>query len=148
MNALTPWSGVMALKREMDRLFDRDWRGWEPEFPEWPVLGQWVPKVDVADTPAALIVKAEIPGIEPTEIGLTLEEQLLTIKGEKKQEKETKEDRFYRSERSYGAFARTIRLPAPIDASRVTATFKHGLLTVTLPKGAPAKGTTIPIKTE
>jgi HSP20 family protein len=145
MNALTPWAGVTALRKEMDRLLERFW---EPDFAEWPTLGQWAPKVDIADTKTALVVKAEIPGIEPAEIGLTLEDQLLTIKGEKKQEKETKDEQYYRMERSYGAFARTIRLPAPVDASRVTATFKHGVLTVTLPKGAVAKGTAIPIKTE
>ncbi|MBI4013335.1 MAG: Hsp20/alpha crystallin family protein [Candidatus Rokubacteria bacterium] len=143
MNALTPWMGMTALRKEMDRLFERFW---ETDFPEWPALGEWSPKLDVADTKEALVVTAEIPGIEPGEIGLTLQDQVLTIKGEKKHEKEEKEEQHYRMERSYGAFARTIRLPVPVDASRVTATFKNGLLTVTLPKGAVAKGTTIPIK--
>ncbi len=143
MKGLTPWTGMTALKKEMDRLFERFW---ETDFPEWPALGEWAPKLDVADTKEALVVTAEIPGIEPGEIELTLQDQVLAIKGEKKHEKEEKEEQYYRMERSYGAFARTIRLPVPVDASRVTATFKNGLLTVTLPKGAAAKGTTIPIK--
>ncbi len=145
MQGLTPWTGMTALRKEMDRLFERFW---ETDFPEWPALGEWAPKLDVTDTKEALVVKAEIPGIEPGEIELTLQDQVLTIKGEKKQEKEEKEEQYYRMERVYGAFARTIRLPVPVDASRVTATFKNGLLTVKLPKGAAAKGTSIPIKAE
>lgn len=145
MRALTPWTGFTTFKREMDRLFDRFG---ELEFPELPFATEWSPTLDVSETKDALVIKAEIPGIEPKEIELTLQDQLLTIKGEKKQEKEEKEEQYYRMERAYGAYARTIRLPVPVDASRVTATFKNGLLTVTLPKGAAAKGTTIPIKAE
>ena len=74
--------------------------------------------------------------------------RLLTIKGEKKQEKEEKEERYHRVERVYGAFTRTVRLPVAVDASKVTAICKNGLLTVTLPKTPAAKGTMIPIKGE
>jgi HSP20 family protein len=145
MKALTPWTGMTNLKQEMDRLFERFW---DDDFREWPALAEWKPKLDVADTKEALVVKAETPGIDPKEIELTLRDQILTIKGEKKQEKEEKEEQYYRLERGYGAFARMIRLPAPVDASKVTATFKNGLLTVKLPKGAAAMGTTIPVKAE
>ena len=145
MNALTPWSGMPALKKEMDRLFDRFWEG---DVPAWPTFGEWAPKLDVADTKDALVVKAEVPGIDPKEIEVTLQDQVLTIKGEKKEEKEEKDERHYRAERSYGAFARTIRLPLPVEAGKVSASFKHGVLTVKLPKGAAAKGTAIPIKAE
>jgi HSP20 family protein len=145
MGALTPWTGMGAFRKEMDRLLDRFWEG---EMPEWPALGAWAPRLDVADTKDALVVKAEIPGIEPKEIELTLQDQVLTIKGEKRQEKEEKEEQYYRMERSYGAFARSIRLPVAVDAGKVTATFKNGVLTVKLPKGAAAKGTTIPVKGE
>jgi HSP20 family protein len=148
MKALTPWTGMTRFRNEMDRLFERFW---EPDFPEWRAvgpLGEWSPTLDLADTKDALVVKAEIPGIDPKEIGLSFHDQTLTIKGEKKHEKEEKDEQYYRVERSYGAFARSIRLPVPVDASKVTATFKNGVLTVTLPKGAAAKGTTIPIKAE
>ena len=145
MKALTPWTGMTALRKEMDRLCDRFW---ESEFPEWPSFGEWTPKLDVADTKDALMVKAEVPGIDPNEIEVTVHDQVLTIKGEKKEEKEEKDEHRYRAERSYGAFARAIRLPAPVEAGKATATFKHGVLTVKLPKGAAAKGTTIPVKAE
>ena len=71
---------------------------------------------------------------------------MLTIKGEKKQEKESKDEHYYRMERSHGAFARTLRLPAAVDGSKVTAGFKNGVLTVTLPKAPGANGTQIPVK--
>jgi HSP20 family protein len=145
MKALTPWTGVTALRKEMDRLFDRFW---ETDWPAWPALGDWMPKVDVADTKDAFMVTAEIPGIDPKDITLTLDGDALTIKGEKKHEKEEKEGTYFRMERAYGAFARTMPLPAPVEAGKVTATFKNGILTVKLPKGAAAKGTLIPIKAE
>ena len=132
------------MKKEMDRLFDRFWEG---EIPQLPSMGEWAPALDVSETKDAVMVKAEVPGMDPKEIQLSLEDQLLTLKGEKKQEKEEKDEHYYRSERSYGAFMRTVRLPATVDGSKVTATFKNGLLKVTLPKAA-AKGTTIPIKAE
>jgi len=145
MKALTPWTGMIALRKEMDSLFDRVWEG---DFPDWPSFGEWSPKLDVADTKDALVVKAEVPGIDPKEIEVTLQDQTLTIKGEKKEEKEEKAEHRYRAERSYGAFVRAIRLPVPVEAAKVTAAFKHGVLTVKLPKGAGAKGTAIPIKAE
>ncbi len=145
MKALTPWTGLTSFKTEMDRLFERFW---ERDFPEWPALGEWSPKLDLADTKDAIVVKAEVPGIDPKEIGLSFHDQTLTIKGEKKHEKEETDEQYYRVERSYGAFARSIRLPVPVDAGHVTATFKNGVLTVKLPKGAAARGTTIPIKAE
>jgi HSP20 family protein len=84
--------------------------------------------------------------MDANDIQLSLHDQVLTLKGEKKQEKEETDEHYYRTERTYGAFARPVRLPASVDGSRVAATFKNGLLTVTLPKALAAKGTTIPIK--
>ncbi|HEX5816483.1 MAG TPA: Hsp20/alpha crystallin family protein, partial [Methylomirabilota bacterium] len=99
-----------------------------------------------SETKEAVLVKAELPGVEPNEISLSLQGDLLMLKGEKSQEKEEKDEQFHRVERSYGAFLRAVRLPTSVDASKVTAGFKNGVLTVTLPKSATAKGTTIPIK--
>jgi HSP20 family protein len=142
MKALTPWTGMQALKQEMERLFDRF------DLPDWPSFGDWSPKLDVAETKDALVVKAEVPGIDPKEVELTLQGDVLAIKGEKKREKEEKDEHRYRVECSYGAFTRAVRLPVAVDAAKVTATFKNGVLTVKLPKGAGAKGTAIPIKAE
>jgi HSP20 family protein len=140
MNALTPWAG---MRRELERFFDRLP---EPMFEAFEPTGDWTPKVDVSETKDAVMVKAEIPGVEPADIAVSLQGDLLTLKGEKTLEKEEKDEEFHRMERRYGAFLRTVRLPAMVDATQVTAAFKSGVLTVTLPKSATAKGTMIPIK--
>ena len=146
MKALVPWTGLTTLQKEIDRLFERFW---EPRWDEFPALaGEWTPSLDLSETKDALVVKAEIPGIDPKEIEVSLQDQVLTIKGEKRQEKEEKDEHYFRMERSYGGFVRSIRLPVPVDGSKVSATFKNGLLTVKLPKTPAARGTTIPVKAE
>ena len=143
MNALTPWTGFGTLRQEMDRLFDRFF---EPKMEELSALAGWAPKVDVSETRDALVVKAETAGVDSKDIQVSLQGDLLTIKGEKRQEKEEKDEHYHRMERSYGSFARSIRLPVAVDAGKVDASFKNGLLTITLPKTPAAKGTTVPIK--
>jgi HSP20 family protein len=146
MKALTPWTGLTSLQKEMNRLFERFF---EPAWDELPSLAaEWAPALEVSETKEALVVKAEIPGIDPKEIQVSLQDQVLTIKGEKRHEKEEKDEHYYRMERAYGAFARSVRLPVAVDGEKVKAAFKNGLLTVTLPKTPAAKGTTIPIKEE
>ncbi len=146
MANLMPWAGAASLKKEMDRLFERFF---EPQWSEFPVaLGEWTPRLDLSETRDAFVVKVEVPGMDPKDIQVSLQENLLTIKGEKKQEREEKDERHHRIERSYGAFARTVWLPVAVDGGKVDAKFKNGLLTITLPKAPGAKGTTIPVKAE
>ena len=150
MRALKPWTGMTAFRQEMDRLFDRFM---EPRWDEFAALGEstfgeWAPSLDLSETKEDLLVKAEVPGMDPKDIEISLQEDLLTIKGEKKQEKEEKDERHHRVERTYGAFTRSVRLPVRVDGSKVKATFKQGLLTITLPKTAAAKGVPIPLKAE
>jgi HSP20 family protein len=142
---LMPWTGMAGVKSEMDRLFDRFA---ELRWNELPALGDWAPSMDVSETKESLVCKVEVPGMEQKDIQISLQENLLTIKGEKRQEKEEKDEHFHRIERSYGAFTRSLRLPVAVDAGKVTATVKSGVLTVTLPKTPAAKGTTIPVKAE
>jgi HSP20 family protein len=132
-----------VLRGEMDRVFDRFF---EPRWEEFEPAGQWAPKVDVSETKDAVVVKAEIPGVEQKDISVSLQDQVLTIKGEKHQEKEEKDETYHRVERSWGAFARAFRMPAAVAGDKVTASFKDGTLTITLPKVPEAKGTTIPVK--
>ena len=134
MRGLMPWAGTGNQRPEMDRLFDR--------------LGEWTPSMDISETKDSLVAKIEVPGLEQEDIQISLQENQLTIKGERKKETGEKEERYHRMERMYGSFIRSIRLPVAVDASKVTASFKNGLLTVTLPKTPTAKGTTIPIKVE
>ena len=143
MRALMPWTGMTSLRREMDRLFDRFL---EPARSEMPTLGEWEPTVDVSENKDAVIVKAELPGVEQKDIAVSLQDGVLTIKGEKVAEKEEKDKRYHRVERSYGAFVRSMRLPAAVEIATVRATFKDGVVTITLPKAPEAKGTTIPVK--
>jgi HSP20 family protein len=142
---LMPWMGFGSVKSEMDRLFDRLVA---TKWDDFPTLGEWCPSMDISETKDSLVVKLEVPGMDQKDIRISLQENLLTITGEKTQEKDEKEERYHRVERSYGAFTRGVRLPVGVDGSKVMATFKNGLLTVTLPKTPAAKGTTIPIKSE
>jgi HSP20 family protein len=128
----------------MELLFDRFF---EPDNGESFAMGEWTPKLDLTENKDALIVKVEVPAIEPKEIQVSLLESVLTVKGEKKEEKEDKDEKYYRVERTYGSFSRSVRLPVPVDEGKVSATFKNGLLTVTLPKTPAARSTAIPIKT-
>jgi HSP20 family protein len=143
MRALSPETGLTTFRKEMDRLLDRLWDG-----DEIPAGVAWSPKVDFTETKETITVKAEIPGIEPKDVQLMLENGVLTLRGEKRQETEQKDERFYRMERSYGSFARSLRLPANVDATKATAMFKHGVLTIVLPKTAEARGKAIPITSE
>ena len=150
MRILAPWAG--DLRREMERFLDRYA---EPAWEPFATMtgGAWAPMLDVAETKDAMIVKAELPGVETKDIGIELTGDLLTLKGEKEkktEEKKTeeKEERYHRVERTYGAFLRSVRLPMAVDGSNVTATFKNGVLVVTLPKTPAAKGTMIPVKAE
>jgi HSP20 family protein len=144
MRTLAPWGG--NLRREMDRLFDRFAEPiWEPFE---TMAGDWVPKLDVSETKDAMVVGAEMPGVDPKEIEIALMGDVLTLKGEKEKETVEKEERYHRVERTYGAFLRSVPLPMAVDGSKVTATFKNGVLVVTLPKTPASKGTMVPVKAE
>jgi HSP20 family protein len=143
MRALAPWRGTGGLRGEMERVFDRFL---EPRWEELEAIDAWAPKVDFSETKDGFMVKAEIPGVEQKDVSVSLENQMLTIKGEKHKEKEEKDEKHHRVERSWGAFLRTIALPAGVDTEKVNATFKDGVLMIKLPKTPEAKGTTIPVK--
>ena len=139
MRGLMPWAGIESLQREMDRLLDRiaKVKGTEP-----PAPGHWVPSLDLAEAGDCLIATVEVPGLERRDIEIALQDDLLTIKGEKRREPEA---RYHHAERACGPFVRSLRLPVAVDAARVTATVKNGLLTVTLPKTCAGPGAKIPI---
>jgi HSP20 family protein len=139
-----------SLRREMDRLFDDfEWGSWRSPFRRAlfdvePFLrGEvaWgkVPAVDVADTATGYEIAAELPGLDEKNIEVKLSEGTLTIRGEKKEEKEEKKKDYYLSERHYGSFQRSFSVPDGVDAEKIEAKFKNGVLTVTLPKTAEAQ---------
>ena len=107
---------------------------------------EWAPAFDVSETEKELIVKAEVPGMDKKDIHINLSEGLLTIKGEKKQEKKDEKENYHCVERRYGTFSRTMRLPFEVEAAKVNATYNDGVLKLTLPKAEPAKAKEIEIK--
>jgi HSP20 family protein len=132
---------LLSFQDEMNRLFDQFFGGWGlapfREFPEqWDAFS---PRVDVVEGDKEVTVSAELPGMDEKEIDVSLSHGVLTISGEKREEKEDKGKNYYRMERSYGSFQRSVPLPSEVDEDKAEATFKKGVLTITLPKAAAAR---------
>jgi HSP20 family protein len=136
-------SPFRELAREMHEAFG-------PFFPAWSEerVSTWMPAVDMVDEKDEIVVKADLPGLDQKDIEVTVQDGTLTIRGERKEEKEEKKEGYYYSERSYGAFVRSLPLPRGVDADKVKATFKKGVLEVHLPKAKEAKGKTVEVKAE
>ncbi len=133
--------GFGSLQREMDRLF-------EDFFRRSGLPMRWGPAVDVVETSDNVIVKVELPGVDPKGVDIAVTGENLTIKGEKREEKEVKGKNFYRVERAYGSFCRTVALPAAVEADKAKADYKDGVLEIKLPKSEKGKAKRIPIKTD
>lgn len=154
--SVTPWRPFMDLtrwERDMERMFDdflgRRMRPWWPERWSLPaVLEISSPTVDLYEDKDDIVVKAELPGMDKDNIEVNLTDHTLTIKGEKKKEGEVKEENYYKSERSYGSFVRTLELPKEVHADKVKASFKNGVLEVRLPKTEEAKTKEIKVKVD
>jgi HSP20 family protein len=144
MSSLIPWRGEMdRLRNEMERLYDRffDLR----PFHRFTEEGEWMPSVDVSETAKEIIVNAEVPGVEAKDIDVSLNGNVLTIKGERNREHEENEENFHRIERSYGSFYRSLQLPSEVDGDRIKATYKKGVLRISLPKTKKEAGKKIEI---
>ncbi|MFQ5687569.1 MAG: Hsp20/alpha crystallin family protein [Candidatus Scalindua sp.] len=124
------------MNRMLENFWDKNFSG----------MG-WSPDVDIAETDKDIIIKAEIPGVDPKDIDISIMDNTLTIKGEKKEEKEDKGKSYHRVERSYGSFTRRIPLPAHVKTDEVEAKDHHGILEITLPKMEKAKAKKITVKT-
>jgi HSP20 family protein len=131
-----------ALRREMNDLFE----GLFPSVSNGGGEDVFMPRVDVKETDGEIRVSAELPGIDEKDVELSVDGDVLTIKGEKKAEKEEKGEEYYRLERSYGSFRRRVTLPCPVDVEKATATSAKGVLNIVLPKAAPSKKKTISVK--
>ena len=134
---LTPFKEFERMRRDMDRLWDSFLEGGPRRRSE--ERGEWLPSLDVSETKNELVVKAEVPGMDPKDIDISLSDGVLTIKGEKKQEKEEKEADYHLIERSYGAFTRSIQLPKEVQGDKINASYKDGILRITLPTSEEAK---------
>jgi HSP20 family protein len=133
------WFPLTSFRREMDKLFDDFFTG----FPRtgWMTVAEdrLSPNIDVTETDREVTVTAELPGLEEKDIEVSISDNTLTLKGEKKSEKEEKGKSFHRSERSYGAFQRVIPLPVEVQEDKVEADFSKGVLTIRLPKSPAAQ---------
>ena len=124
--------GLTQMRREMDRIFDRFSEAWP--FRAFAETGRWMPSVDVSETEKEVMVRAELPGMEPKEIDISLTGNVITIKGERKHEREEKKENFHLVERSSGSFSRSIQLPTEVMADKIQATYKDGILSISMPK--------------
>jgi len=134
---LKPWRSFEELHREMDKLFE-DLLG-RPARREAIEQRLWAPAVDVFDKKDKIVVRAELPGVEKKDVKVTVEGDVLTIRGERKVEEKVKDEEYYACELCYGAFSRSIYLPAKVDPGKIKAEFKNGILEVTVPKAKEAK---------
>ena len=147
MANLVRWDPFRDLV-DMDRLMDRVLRGGDVRRRSQALeQGVKTPALDVYDKKDKIVVKAELPGMDPKDIEITLHDNVLTMRGERKQEKEQKEENYHRVERSYGSFVRSFRLPADVESEKVDAAYKDGILTVKLKKSAKGAAKKIEIKT-
>jgi len=139
-----PFGELNTLRRDLDSM-------WNRFFPETPFFErytthEWLPTIDLTETKDKLLIKAELPGLDAKDVDLSITGDILTIKGEKKGEEETKDEHHYFVERYCGTFQRQIRLPAYVKTDKVDAKFDKGILTITLPKTEEAKKKAIKIK--
>jgi len=138
---VSPWREMERLRREMNRLFS-----------EWPRSSQWTaapsyPAMNAWTNDNSAIVTAELPGVRPEDIDITVEEDMLTLRGSRQPEEVGEGVTFHRRERRFGSFTRTFRLPFDVDADKVEARFQNGVLSITLPRAEADKPKKIAVKT-
>ena len=141
-----PFRDMMSLRDAMDRLFEESF---VRPFGGWPLLsgGPQSLALDMVETDESLVVEASLPGISPDEVDISVVGNILTIKGEHEEKKEEKEEgKYHFLERRYGAFQRTVTLPADVSADKADASFQNGVLKLTLPKVEEAKPKRIEVK--
>lgn len=139
-----PFRDLLTTQDRFNRLFNQTFSQVFGE--EDARVGTWSPAVDIYETDQNLVMKADLPGVDPKDVELRVENNTLFLKGQRKFENEVKEENYHRIERSYGAFTRTFTLPGTISADKVTAEYKDGMLTLTMPKREEAKPKTIKIQ--
>lgn len=141
-----PFDAFIGAQEDLNRCFRRSWL--RPTGETLAEGGEWAPAIDIYETGDAFVLEAELPGMDPDDIEVSVEDGVLSIRGERRQEREVKEENYHRVERAYGAFQRSVRLPLDIDADGVKAAYDNGVLKATVPKKEPKKPKSIPIEIE
>jgi len=142
-----PFEGMSDIQERINRLFDETF-GRYPATRRETLERTWSPQVDIYEDRENIVVKAELPGIKKEDVSIEVKDNILTLSGERKHEKETKKENYHRIERSYGKFNRSFSLPDPVKVDKVKANYRDGVLEITLPKSEEAKPKAIPIKIE
>jgi HSP20 family protein len=137
-----PFENLADIREEMNRLLDRSFL----RHGDGGMQGDFAPAIDVVEEKDSFLVRADLPGLGKADVNVTLQDNYLTIRGEKKHEEETKDANYYHRERVNGTFTRAIELPVAVDAKRIEANFKDGVLQVKLPKSETAKPKQIEVK--
>jgi HSP20 family protein len=137
--AMVRWEPVRDLLSLQDRvrgMIEGSYRGGDED---WALGGSWAPAVDIYEKDGNIVLKAELPGLDPKDVDVRVENNILTLRGERKFDNEVKRDNYHRVERAYGTFTRSFTLPNVVDTSNIKADFKDGVLHVVLPKKEEAK---------
>ena len=142
-----PFKELATVQDRMNRMFNDVW-GRTRRADDDYISGSWMPSVDVRETKDALEIAAELPGLEPKDVEVSVENGILTLKGGRQFEKATEGETYHRVERAYGSFERSFSLPTNVDPEKVKAVYRHGVLHLTLPKREEAKPKSISIKVE
>lgn len=133
-----PWRDLATIQEKMNQMFEDTFtRGHGREEGLTPAM--WAPAVDIYETDDAVVLKAEVPGVEREQVGIEVKDGILTLRGERKFEKEAKEENYHRMERSYGTFVRSFSVPTSVDSEKISAKLRDGVLEVHLPKAEKAK---------
>jgi HSP20 family protein len=139
-----PFRDLGILQERMNRVFeDAAVRGWKNDEPS--ATTSWSPAVDIYETDSEIMVQAELPGIDRKDIALQLENNVLTLKGDRRFEKETNQENYHRIERSYGGFSRAFTIPTIVDEDKIRADYRDGILKIALPKKEQVKAKQIKI---
>jgi HSP20 family protein len=141
-----PFRDLVGIQDELNRLFGRTFTGGESMRPS--ATGAWMPAMDVFERDDAIVAKLELPGIEPNDVEVAVEDATLTVSGTREFASETNEENYHRVERRYGSFSRSIALPQTADVEKVSARFDKGVLTIEVPKSERAKPKKIEITAE
>lgn len=139
-----PFKELEEVSTRLNRLFGRAPVRTESNQ-EMLAMADWSPSVDISETDTAYLIKGEIPGVDKGDVKVSIENGMITMRGERKLEKEEKGKKFHRIERSYGSFVRSFRMPDDVDESAIKAEFKDGMISVTLPKSAKTKAKAIEV---
>ena len=142
-----PFKEMATLQDRMNRMFSDAWGRTHRSEDEY-LSGSWIPAVDVRESKDALEITAELPGLDPKEVEVSVENGILTLKGSRTFEKASEGETYHRVERAYGSFERSFSVPTNVDASKVQALYRQGVLHLTLPKREESKPKAIAIKIE